>query len=748
MKDPAESQRSDFSARTFNALILLGGLVLGQLVQFPNALLWAALVLSLIFAVFFRRRAARYTLEQPAGKTARAFILAVFFLIGVLRGSVVHQPPAPGHIDLFDSDTLSFSAIISRPPKESSSQLRFQADLVTAGSAAEEEPTTGRVIIVLKKSDQRWVYRDQIQVSGKLTRFQSSASNSYAEYLERQGVSGILYSPSIELISKDQGSPILAQIYRLRSFLLEKVYRIFPEPENALMAGILLGDESRIPTDIDEAFQRTGTAHVIAISGMNFSVLIWLLLAFAHAIHNRWWTPLSLLPFILFYTMLTGANPAIVRAGIMAAVALAGKSIGRGKKGSESLMLTAAIMGLQNPRMLFDVGFQLSVMATLGILLFNPPLNALTARALIRLFKVKANQLTLILNFLNEILITSISAQLLTVWIVAYAFNQIPWFSLLVNMLIAPFQTLIMSGGMLALIAAVIYEPFGKLLGMLLYPLPALTIRIVSFFGQFDWAVRYTNLSRASAWAIMLALLWFWFNRNRLRKLHRDTLYQAALGLLTLLTVMLWQAALNRTDRNFRLTVQHNANATVIELNTPGLRKVILAHGLTSYQAQDLMRPGFLEFTHPELAVLNFSESWMGDAFYRSEVKKPSLMYLDNKNPDLASFEPAQLSQLIFSLDDVQIERSGGFLKRNAWQINYKNFSVSIPNGIPPNRLDNLDAFFSGSSLILLTSSDDEKNWQSLLAQSDSNAILFSARNIKNLEIRSDGYQFWLNNVK
>ena len=75
----------------------------------------------------------------------------------------------------------------------------------------------------------------------------------------------MINNPAAELLPGFGGDPLLSRIYRLREVLLERLYQLFPKPENALMAGILLGDESKITSDIDHAFQKTGTAHIIAI---------------------------------------------------------------------------------------------------------------------------------------------------------------------------------------------------------------------------------------------------------------------------------------------------------------------------------------------------------------------------------------------------------------------------------------------------------------------------------------------------
>ena len=141
------------------------------------------------------------------------------------------------------------------------------------------------------------------------------------------------------------------------------------------MAGILLGRDQGLSPQLEEAFQRTGTTHIIAISGFNIAILAGLFTGIATRLLGRKWGAITALLGIGGYTILVGADAAVVRAAIMGAAGVLGGMFGRRQNGLNSLGMAALLMMLLNPNMPWDVGFQLSVAATLGLVLYAQPIE-------------------------------------------------------------------------------------------------------------------------------------------------------------------------------------------------------------------------------------------------------------------------------------------------------------------------------------------------------------------------------------
>ncbi len=160
------------------------------------------------------------------------------------------------------------------------------------------------------------------------------------------------------------------------------IYQIFPDPEAGLLAGILLGVEGGIPEELMEDFRTTGTAHIIAISGFNMTVLSGLIIVLLGRFLGKYWGSLAAVVVIGIYTLLVGAQAGVARAAIMAGMGMFGLLVGRRQSGVNSLAFIAAVMAGWTPFVLWDVGFQFSFLTTLGLVLFATPLSeAFTAFA-------------------------------------------------------------------------------------------------------------------------------------------------------------------------------------------------------------------------------------------------------------------------------------------------------------------------------------------------------------------------------
>jgi competence protein ComEC len=211
-----------------------------------------------------------------------------------------------------------------------------------------------------------------------------------------------------------------------------------PEREHGLLIGILLGDKSAIDSDIIKNFQATGTTHIIAVSGFNISILIIALQKPSRYLGRRWSFIFSVVAIVLF-TIMTGGGASVVRAAIMGMLLLVANSLGRLYSITPALLLTAALMLLHSPLMLFyDAGFQLSFLATIGIVYGVPVFEALTEKVNL-VFGIKT------------ILIATLCANLITMPLLLYEFQSISIISPLINVLILPLVPVIMLLGFISI---------------------------------------------------------------------------------------------------------------------------------------------------------------------------------------------------------------------------------------------------------------------------------------------------------
>ena len=157
----------------------------------------------------------------------------------------------------------------------------------------------------------------------------------------------------------------------LRAFALlcQRIEQILPHPEAGLLQGILLGMDHTLPEDLAEAFRVAGLTHIIVISGYNVSILLqaWFV-AFTRLIH-RWLSLGAGLLVLLAFVLLVGPSPPVVRAAIMSTMYVLAQLAGRRQWPMASLALSALLMLAVNPLLLHSVSFQLSLAATLALIL-------------------------------------------------------------------------------------------------------------------------------------------------------------------------------------------------------------------------------------------------------------------------------------------------------------------------------------------------------------------------------------------
>jgi len=215
----------------------------------------------------------------------------------------------------------------------------------------------------------QYSYGDRILVSGVITQKGFESNGRHISYFE-------LTSPSI--ISNPNRNIFIKFFSSLRNRIFEKVRETLPSPEADLLIGIVLGDDSGFDKTTQDQFARTGLMHIVAASGTNVSIVGGAIyLSLIGVIGRRKAIIFSILGIGL-YAILSGLSPSIQRAAAMGIITYFALFLGRQTYALWGLGITGFLLILINPYIVFDIGFQLSFMATLGILLLDPLLKKVT----------------------------------------------------------------------------------------------------------------------------------------------------------------------------------------------------------------------------------------------------------------------------------------------------------------------------------------------------------------------------------
>jgi competence protein ComEC len=242
----------------------------------------------------------------------------------------------------------------------------------------EQSEVEGNVLIFVSRYP-AYSYGDVIRITGELITPPVFEDFDYAAYLSHENIYSTILYPQIELTDSGQGYAPLEWIYSLRSQLSQSLARVLPEPQAALAQGMLLGIRSNIPDDLKQAFSVTGTAHLLAISGLHTGIVAGIMLSIGLLLFGRRhylyiWLALGV---IWIYAVLTGLQAPVVRSAIMASIFLAAELTGRQRNAITALVFAAAIMTACDPQVIYTASFQMSFMAMCGLIFVLPPLQNL-----------------------------------------------------------------------------------------------------------------------------------------------------------------------------------------------------------------------------------------------------------------------------------------------------------------------------------------------------------------------------------
>lgn len=324
-----------------------------------------------------------------------------------------------------------------------------------------------------------YFYGDEVDLSCTLKRIENRENSDfdYQMYMAKDGVSYRCEHPKTKLLAKNKGNTIYGGILKLRNKFEGNILKVIPQPEGALASGILFGGNSGLSKEIQENFSRTGMTHIVAVSGYNVTIIaeylillgIWLGMWRKQAI----WFALA---GIILFVIMIGLPASAVRAGVMGGILLWAMKNGRLSSSENAIISAGAFMLMINPLLLrWDIGFQLSFLATLGIVLGSP----LWEKSFIKNHKALG---------ISEIIAMSIGAQIFVLPIIAHNFHIASLISLLANILILPIIPLSMLLVFLVSVSGFIFPPLSLIFAWLAFIPLAYEIKMIQILAQFPWA--------------------------------------------------------------------------------------------------------------------------------------------------------------------------------------------------------------------------------------------------------------------
>ena len=404
-------------------------------------------------------------------------------------------------IEYFESrlnQEVAFTGVIAREPDERAVMTHLYVE------------TDYGLVLVTTPRGEDWRYGDRVEVVGEIEKpeeFETDLGRTfnYRGYLLAKGVGYMTSFAEVERVSVNEGSAALSFIFKAKGIFIEKIESLIPEPEAGLSLGLLLGVKRALGEDLETDFRRTGIIHIVVLSGYNVMIVVTFILYVLGRLFGTKLSALFGIMGIIAFAVLVGFGATVIRASIMACLLLIMGLTGRVYLVLRGLFVAAALMIIWNPYSLaFDVGFQLSFLATLGLIVFSPYLQ--------QKLEVLPEKIGV-----REFVTATLATQLFVLPLLLYQIGEFSVVAVVVNVLVLPMVAVAMLLSFLTGVSAFVLPPLADLLAFLSYLSLTYIVHIAEWFSDLPLAAFTVPLF--PFWFVplgygLIGLLIWWLNRK------------------------------------------------------------------------------------------------------------------------------------------------------------------------------------------------------------------------------------------
>jgi competence protein ComEC len=464
----------------------IAGIFIKSFFNFNIPAMLVVLILAiLLISVFYKR------------KTAVVIGFCLFFLLlGIFHLHRHELSIANNPLTLMagqNQENVFFGTVCAEPDVRKTTTKLSICEIESLDNS--ENFLDGKILITVKKYPE-YKYGDNIKIIGTLEEPVVFDSFDYKKYLAKDGICAVMYFPKIKLLDKTNVSKTFLNTLVENSFgaildFKKKLKRVISQnlspPQSSILGSIILGDKRKISDQWKEKLNITGTRHITCISGMHIIILSGMLMRLGIALGLWRRTAFYFTVFLLFlFIIMVGAPPSAMRAGIMAGMILFAQKIGRLRSADRAIVFAAVLILFFNPFLLSrDIGFQLSFLASIGIIYLHPiAQNFYPGKMIKQYFQLSQDSI----RSIWDIVFMSLSAQIFTLPILIYNFGYVSLVVIFTNILIIPILPLIFGLGFVFILLGAVCGFLGWLLSLPCWLLLTYIIIVVEKFSLLSYA--------------------------------------------------------------------------------------------------------------------------------------------------------------------------------------------------------------------------------------------------------------------
>jgi competence protein ComEC len=469
------------------------GIAFGPAFDWSYPTLSWLLVLAAVAALTWRR-----TDGAPAMVWLSASVMLAFFVLGAWRFSFHDEQLGRSLLQSKVGNEVVMEGVVRREPEMRETSLHLYVK------------TAEDTILVTTDRYTAIQYGDVVKVQGVLSEPDSFVTElgrtfDYPRYLQVREVEYMIRFAEVAVVAEGEGSHIVSYLLSLKSRFLNALNAALPEPEAGLGAGVLLGVKQALGDELERAFRQTGIIHIVVLSGYNIMLVVtFITFVFGSFLSLRARVIGSLFAIAAFAVMV-GFSATVLRACVMAAILLIAQVAHRRYLALRALMLAGFIMLMLNPYLLlYDIGFQLSFVATLGLILLSPYVERICFWAPKR-FAIR------------EFLAATISTQVAVLPLLMFHIGEVSLVSVIVNLLVLPVVPIAMLLSFIVGLVALILPTFAWIISPLAYASLHYVVVIASKFAAIPLAAvpvpEFSFVGVAILYALYVVALWYLIDR-------------------------------------------------------------------------------------------------------------------------------------------------------------------------------------------------------------------------------------------
>ncbi len=483
----------------FLCLAFVVGVALRSWLEFSFLISYTLFLFSLVIGVLGWRN-----------QRIRLFSFILFFLfLGIWRYEL-DISGVEKKIQSYNNKRVNFIGLITEEPDIRKDHVKLIIKCKKVFEAGKEKKISGRVLAKTSLYPS-YQYGDELEIVCHLRTPEKINDFDWVGYLKSKKIYSVCYYPKIRLVSRGGGNFIYRKIFIFKNKLRTMIDSSLPEPSASLFSALLLGVRKGLTPQLNETFKKVGLSHILAISGQHITIISSILTALITSLFLNFLDRKKtfILSFIIlsFFIILIGSPVSAVRAGIMGFLGGLAPFINRREAPLNALIFAGTLMVLINPQILrFDVGFQLSFLAVLGIIYLIP------------IFLNYFSFLKKLSKFLElkTIILMVLSAQIMTLPWVIYKFQIFSLIGILANLLILPIIPFLLSFGLLVSLVGFFWLTLAKILFWIIWLLLTYILKVSESLAKFPWSA--LEIGRPPLIIILVIYFSMWWIIKRLNR--------------------------------------------------------------------------------------------------------------------------------------------------------------------------------------------------------------------------------------